>query len=63
MTMGYSEESTRDNIGKLTPKNVKMLNYDDTEEAPGSEDLDQCNMFDNDIEKMPLYQPRATFDS
>ena len=40
-----------------------MLNFDDTEEAPGSEELDQCNMFDNDIDKMPLFQPRNTFDS
>jgi hypothetical protein len=40
-----------------------MLNFEDTEEAPGSEELDQCNMFDNDIDKMPLFQPRGTFDS
>jgi hypothetical protein len=51
----YSEESTRDNYAKLTPRNIHMLNFEDTEEAPGSEDLDQCNMFDNDIDKMPLF--------
>jgi hypothetical protein len=56
ITTGYSEESTRDNIvAKLTPRNINMLNFDDTEEAPGSEELDQCNMFDNDIDKMPLF--------
>ena len=55
LTSGYSEESTRDNIARLTPRNINMLNFDDTEEAPGSEELDQCNMFDNDIDKMPLF--------
>lgn len=40
LTTGYSEESTRDNIAKLTPKNIHMLNFEDTEEAPGSEELD-----------------------
>lgn len=39
-TTGYSEESTRDNIAKLTPRNINMLNFEDTEEAPGSEELD-----------------------
>lgn len=39
------------------------MNFDDTEEAPGSEDLDQCNLFDNDFDKMPLFQPRDTYDS
>lgn len=40
LTTGYSEESTRDNIAKLTPRNINKLNFEDTEEAPGSEELD-----------------------
>jgi hypothetical protein len=50
-------------IGNYTTaaKNAQHLSYSDTEEEiPASENLDQCHMFDNDIEKMPLFQPRGT---
>ena len=39
---------------------LKNLNYDDTEELPTSEGLDQCHLFSSDIETLPLYQPRET---
>ena len=35
------------------------MNYEDTEELPDSENMDQC-YYDRDIEKQPLYQPRST---
>jgi hypothetical protein len=52
----YSEESTKDHeYHPLSPNNLNMLNKDEIEEPHGSEDLDQCNMFDKDLDKMPLF--------
>lgn len=39
-----------------------ILNYEDTEEQPDSENMDQC-YYDRDIEKQPLYQPRSTLNA
>ena len=56
MSNHYSEESTRDQeYQPLSPNNLNMLNQDEYEEPHGSEDLDKCNMFDKDMDKMPLF--------
>lgn len=51
---GYFDEITESGCDTQT-----ILNYEDTEELPDSENMDQC-YYDRDIEKQPLYQPRST---
>lgn len=41
--------------------NETILNYEDTEEMPTSEEMDQC-YYDRDIEQLPLFQPRDTLE-
>ena len=50
----YSDESTRDqeqSYHLLTPNNLGLLG----EDLDCSEQADQCNLFDNDLEKLPLF--------
>lgn len=61
--MMSTQQDTQQIINNYTsgPQHAQQMNYSDTEEEiPASENMDQCHMFDNDIEKMPLFQPRGT---
>ena len=59
--LGTNEEYNFEEITESADTQT-ILNYEDTEELPDSENMDQC-YYDRDIEKQPLYQPRSTLNA
>lgn len=60
--LGINEDQYYDQITESGCDNQTILNYEDTEELPDSENMDQC-YYDRDIETQPLYQPRSTLNA
>lgn len=60
--LGTTEQYDFEEITESGCDAQTILNYEDTEELPDSENMDQC-YYDRDIETQPLYQPRSTLNA